>query len=213
VNIHSQKLQFQGAAGAIEVLRDAPGADSVPARGVVVITHPHPLFGGSMTNKVVQTLARAFVQCGWTAVRFNFRGVGASAGRYDEGRGELDDLLAVIAQAAPMETTPALSLAGFSFGSFVASHAVAQLWESRPIEKLVLVGVAASRFEVALIPAALHLQTLVLHGEQDDTVPLTAVLDWARPQALPVLVVPGVEHFFHGQLPLLKNLVTRHLNS
>jgi alpha/beta superfamily hydrolase len=178
----------------------------------VVITHPHPLFGGSMTNKVVQTLARAFVQCGWTAVRFNFRGVGASAGSYDDGRGELEDLLAVVEQSAPASSTP-LALAGFSFGSFVASHAVAQLWESRPIEKLVLVGVAASRFEVAPIPAALHLQTLVLHGEQDDTVPLTAVMDWARPQALPVLVVPGVEHFFHGQLPLLKNLVLRHLNS
>jgi alpha/beta superfamily hydrolase len=213
VNIHSQKLQFHGAAGAIEVLRDAPGTDAqTPTRGVVVITHPHPLFGGSMTNKVVQTLARAFVQCGWTAVRFNFRGVGASAGSHDAGRGELDDLLAVIAQSAPDDSTP-LSLAGFSFGSFVASHAVARLWEARPIEKLVLVGVAASRFEVAPIPSALHLQTLVLHGEQDDTVPLSAVLDWARPQALPVLVVPGVEHFFHGQLPLLKNLVTRHLNS
>jgi alpha/beta superfamily hydrolase len=214
LNLHTQRIQFSGAAGVIEALRDVPALpDAAPARGIAVITHPHPLFGGSMNNKVVQTLARAFVQCGWTAIRFNFRGVGASLGGYDEGRGELDDMLAVIEQAAPEATTPMLALAGFSFGSFVASHAVARLWETRRIEKLVLVGVAASRFAVAPVPKELHLQTLVLHGEHDDTVPLLDVLGWARPQALPVLVVPGVEHFFHGQLPLLKNLVTRHLNS
>jgi alpha/beta superfamily hydrolase len=212
VNIHSQKIQLQGGAGNIEALRDAPAGPNA-SRGVVVVTHPHPLFGGAMNNKVVQTLARAFVQSGWTALRFNFRGVGASQGVYDAGRGELDDLLAVIEQVAPQATGPALALAGFSFGSFVASHAVARLWEARPIDKLVLVGVAASRFDVAPVPATLHLQTLVLHGERDDTVPLTDVLDWARPQGLPVTVVPGVEHFFHGQLPLLKNLVLRHLKS
>lgn len=211
MNLHTQRLRLVGAQGEIEALRDSPGTG--PTRGVAVITHPHPLFGGSMSNKVVQTLARAFVQCGWTALRFNFRGVAGSQGSYDEGRGELDDLLAVIEQSAPPQSTPALALAGFSFGSFVASHAVARLWESRPIEKLVLVGVAASRFAVAPIPPSLHPQTLVLHGEQDDTVPLSDVLDWARPQSLPVTVVPGVEHFFHGQLPLLKSLVTRHLQS
>ncbi len=210
MNLHTQRIMLSGAAGEIEALRDL--AADAGTRGVVVITHPHPLFGGSMTNKVVQTLARAFVQCGWTAVRFNFRGVGASQGSHDEGRGELDDLLAVIEQVAPAASTPALALAGFSFGSFVVSQAVQRLWASRTIEKLVLVGVAASRFEVAPIPPELHLQTLVLHGEKDDTVPLADVLDWARPQALPVLVAPGVEHFFHGQLPLLKNLVLRHLS-
>ena len=115
-------------------------------------------------------------------------------------------------RCSPAASTPALALAGFSFGSFVVSQAVQRLWASRTIEKLVLVGVAASRFEVAPIPPELHLQTLVLHGEKDDTVPLADVLDWARPQALPVLVAPGVEHFFHGQLPLLKNLVLRHLS-
>jgi alpha/beta superfamily hydrolase len=209
MNLRTQRLTLSGPAGEIEALRDV-AADGM-SRGVAVIAHPHPLFGGTMTNKVVQTLARAFVQCGWTAVRFNFRGVGATQGNYDEGRGELDDLLAVIEQVAPVATTPALALAGFSFGSFVVSHGVERLWESRAIEKLVLVGVAASRFEVAAIPPSLHLQTLVLHGEKDDTVPLADVLDWARPQSLPVLVAPGVEHFFHGQLPLLKNLVVRHL--
>lgn len=214
MNLHTQKLVLHGPAGAIEALRDVSNApDGATSRGVAVIAHPHPLFGGSMNNKVVQTLARAFVHCGWTAVRFNFRGVGASQGSYDEGRGELDDLMAVIAQAAPETATPSLALAGFSFGSYVTSLAVERLANQRPIDKLVLIGVAASRFKVATLPQALHPQTLVVHGEHDDTVPLADVMEWARPQTLPITVVPGVEHFFHGQLPLLKNLVVRHLQS
>ena len=207
MNSKTERFQLPGPVGAIEVLRDTP--DGV-ARGVAVIAHPHPLFGGTMDNKVVQTLARAFVQSGWTAVRFNFRGVGATAGVHDEGRGETDDLLALVASTAP---DGPLALAGFSFGSFVASRALLTLWAARSIEKLVLVGTAASRFDVATLPLEAHDRTLVIHGEQDDTVPLQAVLDWARPQSLPVTVVPGGAHFFHGQLPLLKNLVVRHLRS
>ena len=195
-----------GPAGALDVAIDEPAADL--AHGVAVIAHPHPLFGGTMDNKVVQTLARAFVQCGWRAVRFNFRGVGGSSGVYDEGRGEGDDLLAVIQEHAP---SGALALAGFSFGAYVTSHAVAQLHAQREIEKLVLVGTAASRFAVPPVAPELHSRTLVVHGEVDDTVPLTSVMDWARPQNLPVTVIPGVEHFFHGQLPLLRGLVVRHV--
>jgi len=149
------------------------------------------------------------VQAGWRAVRFNFRGVGASAGAYGEGRGEAADMRQVIAQVAP---EGALAVAGFSFGAFVTSHAVAGMAPRQP-EKIVLVGTAASRFEVAPIAAELHERTLVLHGEQDDTVALASVMDWARPQSLPVTVIPGVEHFFHGQLPLLKSLVLRHLHA
>ena len=186
----------------------AEDAGTGPARGTAVIAHPHPLFGGTMDNKVVQTLARAFTQCGWRALRFNFRGVGASAGTYDEGRGELQDMLAAIAQA-PLDAP--LALAGFSFGAFVTTQAMAQLAGQREVAKLVLVGTAASRFEVAPIPLEAHDKTLVIHGEADDTVPLSAVMDWARPQLLPVMVVPGGGHFFHGQLPLLKSLVVRHL--
>lgn len=213
MNAQTERLLLQGPAGAIEAARDAAAAD-VPHRGVAVIAHPHPLFGGTMDNKVVQTLARAFVQCGWTAVRFNFRGVGGTAGVHDDGRGELDDLLAVIEQVAPSAgDAPPLALAGFSFGAFVTSHALARLWGQRPIDRAVLVGTAASRFQVAPVPAEAHLRTLVLHGEQDDTVPLAAVMDWARPQILPVTVVPGGGHFFHGQLGLLKQLVVRHLQS
>ena len=175
---------------------------------MAVIAHPHPLHGGTLTNKVVQTLARAFVLCGWTAVRFNFRGVGASGGVYDEGRGELQDMLEVVRSQVP---DGPLCLAGFSFGGFVASQAVAALHGQRDIQKVVLVGPATSRFGVAAIPGELRQRTLVIHGEHDDTVPLQSVLDWARPQALPVLVVPGGGHFFHGQLPLLRELVQRHL--
>jgi alpha/beta superfamily hydrolase len=209
MNAQTARFQVQGAAGVIEALRDEP-APGVPTRGVAVIAHPHPLFGGTMDNKVVQTLARAFVQCGWTAVRFNFRGVGASQGVHDEGRGEAEDMLRVVSEVAP---DGPLALAGFSFGAFVASRAVAALWPERPLEKIVLVGTAAARFEVSLLPADAHERTLVVHGELDDTVPLAAVMDWARPQSLPVTVVPGGGHFFHGQLPLLKSLVVRHLSS
>ena len=211
MNSKTQRFTVSGAAGSIEALSDAPALpDGASLRGVAVIAHPHPLFGGSMDNKVVQTIARAFVQCGWQAIRFNFRGVGATQGAYDEGRGELQDLLAVIAQCAP---SGPLALAGFSFGSFVTSHAVRTLWPARSPEQLVLVGTAATRFEVAPVPVELHERTLVLHGELDDTVPLADVMQWARPQTLPVTVIPGVEHFFHGQLPLLRSLVVRHLSA
>lgn len=207
MNAQTQTLTLQGAAGTIEALFDEP--QGTP-RGTAVLAHPHPLFGGTMNNKVVQTLARACVQAGWRAVRFNFRGVGASAGTYDEGRAEAGDMLAVIEQVA---ATGPLVLGGFSFGAFVTSHVQQRLAGQRELSALMLVGTAASRFEVAPVDTALHPRTLVVHGEQDDTVPLAAVLDWARPQSLPVTVVPGVEHFFHGQLPLLKSLVTRHLQA
>ena len=206
----SLELTLHGPAGAIEARVDSPDAGAFAAPlGTVVIAHPHPLFGGTMDNKVVQTLARAYLQCGWRAVRFNFRGVGGSAGTHDEGRGETDDVLAVIGQAAA--PGDALAIAGFSFGACVAAQVVARLYPDRPIASVVLVGTAASRFAVPAIVQNLQARTLAVHGEQDDVVPLAAVLDWARPQALPVAVVPGGGHFFHGQLPLLKALVARHV--
>ena len=214
MNPSTRRFTLQGPVGAIEALEDLPNLSlgAVP-RGVAVIAHPHPLFAGTMDNKVVQTLARAFVQCGWRAVRFNFRGVGATEGTHDAGRGELQDLMAVIDHAIQSEATAAtaLALAGFSFGSFVVSHAVEALGVGRAPSQLVLVGTAATRFDVAPVPQALHGRTLVLHGEHDDTVPLVDVMNWARPQTLPVTVIPGGSHFFHGQLPLLRSLVVRHL--
>ena len=216
MNAQTERLTLSGAQGAIEAVRDAASVATVSGaapRGVAVIAHPHPLFGGTMDNKVVQTLARACVQCGWTTVRFNFRGVGATDGVYDEGRGELEDLLAVVEQVAPRSEGLPIALAGFSFGAFVTSHALAALWPEGRVQQAVLVGTAASRFAVAPVPPEAHAHTLVLHGEMDDTVPLSAVMDWARPQILPVTVIPSGGHFFHGQLPLLKSLVVRHLQS
>jgi alpha/beta superfamily hydrolase len=207
MNAQTERLEVAGPAGRIQVLRDQP--DGAP-RGVAFICHPHPLFGGTMDNKVVQTLARAFVQSGWTAVRFNFRGVGASEGSYAEGTGEAEDLQALVGALAP---DGPIALAGFSFGAYVTAQAVQQLWGRREIRFVVLVGTAAARFTVPALPPDSHERALVLHGEQDETVPLTAALEWARPQSLPVTVLPGVEHFFHGQLPLLKNLVVRHLRT
>ena len=235
MNAQTEKIIVRGSAGAIEVAIDQPVVDrpvidrrlippadtpvegkadalpaATPSLGFAVIAHPHPLFGGTLDNKVVQTLARAFTQCGWTAVRFNFRGVGKTEGVHDEGRGELDDMLAVVAELAPAGP---LCLAGFSFGAFVTTHAFERLHRARPIDKLVLVGTSVSRSAAAPIDAAAHPSTIVIHGELDDTVELAALMDWARPQLLPVTVVPGGGHFFHGQLPLLKSLVVRHLLS
>lgn len=197
MNPHTQRHSIAGPSGAIECAIDAPAGTP---RGVAVVCHPHPQHGGTMDNKVVQTLARAFTQLGYTAVRFNFRGVGGSAGTWAQGPGEIDDALAVIAALRAPEQP--LVLAGFSFGAYVASNA-AQRLGGDTVERLVLVGPAASRFDMAAVPQG----TLVIHGEADDVVPLAAVFDWARPQALPVTVIPGAGHFFHGQLPLLKSLV------
>jgi uncharacterized protein len=188
-----------GPAGAIECAIDEPAA---AARGVAVLCHPHPQFGGTMDNKVVQTAARAFVQLGYRAVRFNFRGIGASAGTWDAGRGEVDDALAVISAHRSTEA-PALVLCGFSFGAWVASQAARRLDPGQQAERLVLIGPAVQSFALAPVPA----DTLVIHGEHDDVVPLLAVFDWARPQSLPVTVVPGGGHFFHGQLPLLRQII------
>ncbi|MEO7853370.1 MAG: alpha/beta hydrolase [Rubrivivax sp.] len=205
MNARTQSLRIDGPAGPIECALDAPDLeDGARSRGLAVVCHPHPQHGGTLDNKVVQTLSRAFVQLGYRALRFNFRGVGASAGTWADGPGEVDDAVAVV--AALRERDEALVLAGFSFGAYVASQAASRLARADPAsaaQRLVLVGAAAGRFDVAEVPKG----TLVIHGESDDVVPLLAVFDWARPQSLPVTVIPGAGHFFHGQLTLLKSLV------
>jgi alpha/beta superfamily hydrolase len=194
-----------GPVGQIECAIDLPERDTGP-RGVALIAHPHPLYGGTLDNKVVQTLARCFVDLGYAAIRPNFRGVGETEGQHDEGRGELEDLAAVLAWAQslyPGETGAAGPvppvLAGFSFGSFVQTH----LAERVTPERMVLVGVAVKRFDARPVPG----NTMVIHGEEDETVPLADVLDWARPQDLPVVVVPGADHFFHQRLQILRSIV------
>ncbi len=204
MNAATERLQIEGPAGTIECALDAPPVGTVP-RGLAVICHPHPQHGGTMDNKVVHTLARAFVHLGYRSVRFNFRGVGASAGAWDEGRGEVDDTLAVVAaQLGTLPSAEPLVLAGFSFGGAIAARSAARLAEAgTPAERLALVAPAVVNFNAPPVPAG----TLVIHGEVDDVVPLAAVFDWARPQSLPVIVVPGAGHFFHGNVALLKQIV------
>ena len=186
-----------GPAGKIECAVDFPAAGP---RGVALIAHPHPLHGGTLDNKVAQTLARAFVELGYTAWRPNFRGVGASEGAHDEGRGELEDLAAVIEFAGGKKPV----LAGFSFGAALQARLAQRLAkEGNAPSRMVLVGIAVRHQEVPPVPA----DTIVIHGEQDTTVLLTDVLDWARPQDLPVTVVPGADHFFHRRLHILRAIV------
>lgn len=203
MNVHTRRERIAGPAGALSCAVDDP-PDAPADVPVVVVCHPHPQHGGTMDNKVAQTLARAFVQSGWRSVRFNFRGVGESEGAWDEGRGEVDDAMAVV--AAYRGAGP-LALAGFSFGGYVAATAAMRLPEAERPARLVLVGPSTRNHSLPIVPA----DTLVVHGEVDDVVPMAATLDWARPQSLPVVVVPGGGHFFHGQLPLLKDIVMRGL--
>lgn len=202
MNAQTVRTSVPGPAGEIECAIDAPVGAAV---GLAVICHPHPLHGGTLDNKVVQTVARACVQLGWRALRFNFRGVGASQGQWDDGVGEVADCLAVVAAMR----TPAepLLLAGFSFGAFVAAEVARQLAVNSPARRLVLIGPSTQKQQLPAVPA----DTLVVHGETDDVVPLAATLEWARPQSLPVIVFPGVGHFFHGQLGLLKRVLIREL--
>jgi uncharacterized protein len=192
VRASTRREFIAGPVGRIECAVDAPEGAAI---GVALIAHPHPLFGGTLDNKVVQTLARAFVELGFEAWRPNFRGVGETEGTHDEGRGELEDLAAIVEHLKPAR----LALAGFSFGAGVQ----VMLAQRVKAERLVLIWVAVSRFQLPNVQSG----TLVIHGEQDDTVPLGTVLDWARPQDLPVVVLPGADHFFHRKLHILRGLV------
>jgi len=194
------RVMIDGPAGAIETDVNDPGG---ARRGLALIAHPNPLHGGTKDNKVVTTLAKAFFALRFIAARPNFRGVGRSAGSHDDGRGETEDMIAVAGHLKRQYGELPLALAGFSFGSAVQTRVAKRL----PVRFMVLVGPAVNRFPAETVPR----ETLVIHGERDDVVPLAAVLEWARPQALPVMVVPGGDHFFHGRLGLLADIVTRHL--
>ena len=202
MNAGTLRELIAGPAGSIECAVDEPTG---PLRGVAIVCHPHPQHGGTLDNKVVQTLARAVVQLGYRSVRFNFRGVGASTGTWDEGRGEVDDAAAVIRHFV-VDGQPWL-LAGFSFGAYVASQAAAQRPDDAKPQRLVLVGPSTQKQAMPSVPA----DTVVIHGETDEVVPLFSTLDWARPQGLPVIVFPGVGHFFHGQLARLRSVVVQQL--
>jgi len=198
-----ERVFIDGGAGRIETAVDRPGASTASSggaiRGVALVAHPHPLHGGTLDNKVAQALARTFVELGYVSLRPNFRGVGASEGEHDEGRGETEDLLRVAAYAEEAFGKVPLVLAGFSFGAAVQTQVAAKMNPHR----VVLVGVAVGRFPSETVPP----DSIVIHGERDETVPLAKVLDWARPQELPVVVVPGADHFFHLRLHIIRNIV------
>ena len=192
-----RRSSIAGPAGTLEVAFNVPEGALL---GIALIAHPHPLQGGTLDNKVVQTLAKTFAALGYAAVRFNFRGVGQSEGQFDDGIGETDDALAALAAAKLEFGELPVALAGFSFGSYVqtrVAHAITA-------ERLVLIGPAVKRFPIEVVPP----DTIVIHGEEDDVVALADVLAWARPQQLPIIVFPGCGHFFHGRLPQLQRVIT-----
>ena len=192
-----ETLPIPGPAGALEAVLEVPD----PPRAIALVCHPHPPDGGTMDHKVPVAIARELLRLGCAVLRFNFRGVGQSAGSYDRGVGEVEDALAAAAWLRARYPGVPLTLAGFSFGAAVVTAAAPRL--DPPPARLILAGISVVR----LGPPNLQVPALVVHGECDEIVPLAAVLDWARPQGLPVTVVPGAGHFFHGQLPLLQDLV------
>jgi hypothetical protein len=211
----SARTLIDGAAGRIEVASAVPES----ARACAVIAHPHPLFGGTMDNKVITTLAKAFTDAGIAAYRFNFRGVGASEGKHDEGRGESEDLVRVVEHARAQAGGAPLYLAGFSFGGAVATRAS----EALEFHQLLLVapgfrriaehgmGEAPDPHDPNLGSPGRHTSanTVIVHGDLDETVPLSDSIAWATPREVPVVVVPGGEHFFHRKLHVLKAIVEK----
>ncbi len=196
----SERLLIPGPVGAIEVVCDRP--DAIPV-GLALVAHPHPLFGGTADNKVAQILAKTLVELGYLTLRPNFRGVGQSEGTHDEGNGETDDLVALVHAARERYALPEapLVLAGFSFGSLVVSRVAQRLAAAR----MIFVGTAVTRGRVEPVPE----DSIIIHGEKDDVVPLEQVLRWAEPQDLPVVVIPGADHFFHRRLHLIRNIIRR----
>ena len=196
------RTTIPGPAGLLEVALNLPSSEAEP-RGIALVAHPHPQQGGTLDNKVAQTLAKTFATLGYVSVRLNFRGVGLSEGAFADGVGETEDALAALAYARGQ--FPALAavppvLAGFSFGTYVQTR-VARVVAP---ERMVLIAPAVARFPTEPVPP----DTIVIHGEEDDVVALTDVLAWARPQQLPILVFPGCGHFFHGRLPQLQRAIT-----
>ena len=204
----AERIHIDGPVGKIEVIMERPDAP----RGIALVAHPHPMGGGANTNKVAHTLAHTFTSLGYAAFRPNFRGVGGSEGIHDDGHGEPDDLLAVLHDAKCRCGDLPVALAGFSFGAYCQTKVARQLREAgHPAQRLVLVGTAAGfvegsrQYDTEAVP---H-DTIVIHGSDDETVPLANVFAWAQPLDLPVVVVPGADHFFHRRLHFIRDIVTR----
>ncbi len=193
------KFNIPAPAGTLHGVVHMP--DSEP-RALAIVAHPLPTMGGSMDNKIVTTLVKTFAELGFIAVRFNFRGVGESSGSFDEGNGEMQDVLAVTDYAYGEFGKLPLILSGFSFGGYVQARAAEKLLPSH----LVLVAPAVGRFAMPPVPAG----TLVIHGDKDEVVALPDIIAWAQPQQLPIVLVPEATHYFHGMLHVIKSVVTRH---
>ena len=198
-----KKFSITGAAGNLEGIAHLP--DDAPL-AIAVVAHPLPTMGGTMDNKVVTTLAKTFAELGFSALRFNFRGVGNSEGEFDSGNGEVEDVLAIVRHAQQEYGDLPVILSGFSFGGYVQARA-AQHLHPHP-HRLVLIAPAVGRFAM---PPVRH-DTLLVHGELDEVVPLAEVMEWARPLHLPIVVLPEAEHFFHGRLNQLKQIVLHAFN-
>lgn len=206
MNVQTKNFLITGPVGQLQCAVNLPDSELFPqARGLALVAHPHPLFGGTMDNKVAQTLARTFVSLGNVTVRMNFRGVGQSEGVHDAGIGETDDMEVLLKHMRQEYPDLPLVLSGFSFGTYVQSRLNQRLSAAGvPVERLVLVGAAAGKWPMPDIPA----DTILIHGELDDTIPLQAVFEWLRPQDIPVVVIPGADHFFHKRLPHIKKIIS-----
>lgn len=198
--IKLEKFSLSGTAGNLEGIVHMP--DEITC-GIAVVAHPLPTMGGTMENKVAMTLAKTFAELGCVALRFNFRGVGESAGEFTGGDGEEQDMIAIVRYAQEQfgQELP-LILSGFSFGGYVAARTAQQVHP----QHLILAAPAVGRFAMPAVAP----DTLVIHGEHDDVVPLADALEWARPQHLPIVVLPQAEHFFHGRLTQLRDIVKKH---
>lgn len=205
------KTLISGSAGAIEIAAQLP-ANSLCA--VAVIAHPHPLFGGSMDNKVVTTVARACLDGAAATYRFNFRGVGRSEGAHNDGEGEIEDMLSVIDHARVQHPGLPVWLCGFSFGGAVALAACVRVCESVNISEMILIAPAFQRlahWQTATSGGLVPESTLIIHGEKDETVPLADSFNWARPRNIPVIVIPDADHFFHQRLHIIRQIASRWL--
>jgi uncharacterized protein len=201
------KVMIEGPAGILEASVEQ-GSDRDASYGL--LCHPHPLFGGTMDNKVVTTVARAMNACGMPTIRFNFRGVGASAGRHDDGRGETDDAAAVAAWGARRFGGRSVAIAGFSFGAYVAMRLAQTIAPSR----LIMIAPPVGRFEFTPL-AAPACPWLIVQGDADDVVDPQAVRQWAdahRPLAR-LTMLAGVGHFFHGHLVELRDAIETEIRS
>ena len=196
-------VSLPGPAGALEAVTSCP-ADRA-ARASAVVCHPHPLQGGTLQNKVVHTLARSLGELGLRTVRFNFRGVGASAGGYAQGIGETEDVLAVLGWVHARRPDDEIWLAGFSFGAYMALRAADRF----PVARLILVAPPVHLYTELGPPPAPRVPTLVLQGEQDEVAPLGGVKAWVDGLTPPPIMrtFPGVGHFFHGRLNDLRAAV------